>query len=303
MSSSFVLMYHRVVERRPDTRCWFERGTAVSPGALDRQLAWLREHFEVVPLEALLEPAALDGRGRVALTFDDGYTDTLDVAAAICARHRLAATCFGCSGPAFGGPPLWFDTWYSLVHLGLERGDWAAILVHLGIPPTFDLSSCVTGPPKRWLMGLGSEQRLDLLRALACAMNVPFPTSLQLKLDGLDRLRRLGWRIGGHGVDHVRLADCDVETVEHELAQSRRLLTEVGESHPLMFAYPDGSWNAGVVEAVARAGFAIACTTAPGSCSSAGNPLETPRLFARGEAAVPHGQLGSPQTRSCDHPE
>lgn len=296
MSSSFVLMYHRVVERRPDTQCWFERGTAVTPGALDRQLAWLRERFEVVPLEALLEPAALEGGGRVALTFDDGYTDTLDVAAAICARHRLVATCFGCAGPAFGGPPLWFDTWYSLVHLGLERGDWADLLVHLGFPPAFDLASCVTGPPKQWLTGLGSEPRRDILRALAYAMNVLPPASLQLELDGLVRLRRLGWRIGGHGVDHVRLADCDVETVEHELAQSRRLLTELGEPHPLMFAYPDGSWNPAVVEAVARAGFAIACTTAPCSCSAAGNPLETPRLFCRGESAVPHRQLGSPQT-------
>ena len=38
MSGPWVLMYHRVCERGADTRCWFERGTAVTPAALDRQL-------------------------------------------------------------------------------------------------------------------------------------------------------------------------------------------------------------------------------------------------------------------------
>lgn len=291
MSGPWVLMYHRVCDRGADTACWFERGTAVTPAALDDHLAWLRERFAIVPLEELHAPPRTDARPRAALTFDDAYVDTLEIAAQICARHGVAATCFASAGPALGGPALWFDTWYALVHAGIGRPAWDAALRRLGVPGPTDLPACVRGPAKQWLAGLSPGPRQDLLVDLAGALGVPLPPSRQLDLDGLRRLRRLGWRIGGHGVHHLRLDDCEVSIVTAELRGSRQLLTDVGESAPLLFAYPDGAWNERIVGAVVREGFAIACTVEAAPWTVPGERLAVPRVFCRGDSSFPHPLL------------
>lgn len=291
MSGPWVLMYHRICERGADTRCWFERGTAITPAALDRQLTWLRERFTVVPLEELHAPPPAGARPRAALTFDDGYVDTLEVAAPICARHGVAATCFASAGPARGGPALWFDTWYALVHAGLGRHGWDAALRKLGVPGVADLAAGVHGPVKQWLAGLQPDPRQELLGDLADALEVSPPTSRQLDVDGLRRLRRLGWRIGGHGVHHQRLGDCDEPTITTELRGSRQLLADVGEAAPLLLAYPDGSWSDFVVQAVASEGFAIACTVRSAPWTDPGARLTVPRVFCRGDARIPHRLL------------
>ena len=294
MSGPWVLMYHRVCERDAGTRCWFERGTAVTPAALDRQLAWLRERFAVVPLEELHAPARDDARPRAALTFDDGYVDTLDLAAPLCARHGVVATCFAAAGPARGGPGLWFDTWYDLVHAGLGRPSWDAALEDLGVPAAIDLAACVRGPAKQWLAGLPPGARRDRLGRLARALGVPLPGSRQLEVDGLRRLCRLGWRIGGHGVDHQRLEDCDQPALDGELRVSRQLLSDVSASGPLQFAYPDGSWNERAARAAALAGFEIACTVRSAPWTDPGDRLTAPRLFCRSDGPVPHPSLLDP---------
>lgn len=284
-------MYHRICERGPQTRCWFERGTAVTPAALDGQLTWLQEHFDIVGLEELARPTHAGARPRVALTFDDGYADTLTLAAPICTRHGVVATCFASAGPAGGGPALWFDTWYSLVHAGLGRHDWNDALRSLGGPPASDLAGCVHGAAKRWLAGLAPDAREALLDRLAHALGASLPTSYYLDGDGLHQLRRLGWRIGGHGVHHQRLGDCDAATVTRELRGSRQLLADVGEGGPLLFAYPDGDWNELIAQAVAAEGFAFACTVRSAPWTDPGERLTIPRVFCRGDAQVPHRLL------------
>jgi peptidoglycan/xylan/chitin deacetylase (PgdA/CDA1 family) len=291
VSGPWVLTYHRICERGADTRCWFERGTAVTPAAFESQLTWLQTRFDVLPLEQLHAPAPTGARPRVALTFDDGYVDTLTVAAEICASHGVVATCFASAGPAVGGPALWFDVWYALVHAGLGRYGWDAALSRLGSPPAIDLADCVHGPPRRWLAALAPGPREDVLGRLAAALGVPLPASGYLDLEGLRRLRRLGWRIGGHGVQHRRLADCDEWTAACELSGSRQLLSDVGERGSLLFAYPDGDWNELVARAVALEGFAFACTAQSAPWTDPGERLTVPRVACGGDAQVPHALL------------
>lgn len=291
MNGPWVLMYHRVCEREANTRCWFERGTAITPAALDRQLGWLLARFAVVPLEDLHAPRGPGDRPRVALTFDDGYADTLEIAAPICAHHGVVATCFASAGPARRGPGLWFDTWYALVHTGVGQRGWHATLTTLGVPEAADLAACVRGPAKRWLAGLSPDHRQALLERLAHALGVPLPVSRQLDLDGLRQLRRLGWRVGGHGFHHQRLADCDDPSLLLELQGSRQILADVGAPGPWLFAYPDGSWDGRIARAVSIAGFEIACTVHGAPWTAPDERLTVPRLFCRGDGQVAHPLL------------
>ena len=51
----------------------------VTPRNLGRQLDWLNTHFKIVPLDAMFDGSS--PRGRVAITFDDGYKSVFTEAA------------------------------------------------------------------------------------------------------------------------------------------------------------------------------------------------------------------------------
>ena len=99
-----VLMYHRIVEQEPshdpDHIC-----TSVT--RLDGHLAWLAAHsFLGVPVDLALRPAEPGEGRRFAITFDDGYEETLRLALPVLQAHALPATVFVVSGMV-GGHSAW----------------------------------------------------------------------------------------------------------------------------------------------------------------------------------------------------
>ena len=63
-----------------------------------RKLEWLRSHYNVVSLEALLSKDDDGDQRRVALTFDDGYENWLKNAAPVLEDFQAPAVFFVCSG-------------------------------------------------------------------------------------------------------------------------------------------------------------------------------------------------------------
>src|ERR1041385_5238512 len=86
-----IIMYHGTPRR--------------DAAALERQLRLVRLAFPVVPLDKLAERGK--GRARVALTFDDGLRNNVDVAYPILQKLGLTATFFVCPGLIERGQWLW----------------------------------------------------------------------------------------------------------------------------------------------------------------------------------------------------
>ncbi|MPY63591.1 polysaccharide deacetylase family protein [Streptomyces spongiae] len=84
-------MYHSVGDTSDDPY-----RLTVSPGRLARQLRWLRRRgLRGVSMADLLAARARgEGRNLVGLTFDDGYTDFVDVAIPLLREHGCGATVF-----------------------------------------------------------------------------------------------------------------------------------------------------------------------------------------------------------------
>jgi peptidoglycan/xylan/chitin deacetylase (PgdA/CDA1 family) len=78
---SRILTYHSVGHRAHEMN--------VTPDAFRAQMAWLADHFSVIPLAA-----AAKSEAGVALTFDDGYRDNLVNAAPVLESLGLPATVF-----------------------------------------------------------------------------------------------------------------------------------------------------------------------------------------------------------------
>ena len=80
-----VLIYHRVGSGTTSE-------VDLDVGVFDEQLAWLREHSEVVSLDTAIQTAG--ARPQVAITFDDGTADFVDHALPLLVRHGLPATLY-----------------------------------------------------------------------------------------------------------------------------------------------------------------------------------------------------------------
>jgi peptidoglycan/xylan/chitin deacetylase (PgdA/CDA1 family) len=85
-----VLVYHGVFRDVPA-----ELGGAVhnvTPWNLGRQLDWLNSHCKIVPLDAMFDGSS--PRGKVAITFDDGYKSVFTEAAPLLFRRGIPFTVF-----------------------------------------------------------------------------------------------------------------------------------------------------------------------------------------------------------------
>lgn len=247
----------------PTARIMLFHGTPRSDAAaLERQLRWLKRHFQVVPLRNLVSAAA-DSQGgverKVALTFDDGLRSHVEVAYPILHRLALPATFFVCPGLVDRGRWLWTDE----MHRRLARLDPAAraeLAQECGTPADI-------------------ERRVRE----ATAHFAPTPQEREaFDLAGWLELRRLDpalVTIGSHTLTHPVLPSLPAADLEREVRDSRRQLESRLQRPVEFFAYPDGATNPGV-ESCVRRHYRAAVTAQHGWVRRSADSVRLPRLTA-----------------------
>jgi peptidoglycan/xylan/chitin deacetylase (PgdA/CDA1 family) len=85
-----------------------------------------------------------------------------------------------------------------------------------------------------------------------------------------------GWEIGSHTCSHPHLTELDADSLEREMAESKAECERRIGRPCSTIAYPYGDYDARVVAAARRAGYAAACTL-PARFHAA-QPLEWPRV-------------------------
>jgi peptidoglycan/xylan/chitin deacetylase (PgdA/CDA1 family) len=104
----------------------------------------------------------------------------------------------------------------------------------------------------------------------------------ELRCMSWDELRELGghgWEIGSHTCSHPHLTELDPERLTDELARSRAACEQEMQQPCTALAYPFGSYDAKVVDAVAAGGYSAAVTLDERIVESlhGRGPLEVPR--------------------------
>ncbi len=99
-----ILFYHRVADEHPND--W-----TMSTRSFARQLAWLRDRFDIVSL-AEAQARITSGRNRqptACITFDDGYADNCRFAVPLLLKHQVPFTYFVSTNHVLRGEPFPHD--------------------------------------------------------------------------------------------------------------------------------------------------------------------------------------------------
>lgn len=279
-----VLLFHRVVT--PPERLASQPGIAVSAERFEEMLVCLSRHpvLALVPdAEILDRSGTADGRAPhfpVAITFDDGWRDTEEVALPILAAHRAPATLFVAAGYVGTDRLFWPERVLRSYAVRETRERARHARAHLGLREDADAETFISR-----LKEIDEREREALLAAIG-APRTADPAPL-LSWDGVRRLRAAGVRIGSHGLEHRILTRIPLEEAEVDLRAAReRIAAETGEA-PEALAYPNGDASVDVARAARRAGYRRAFVVAPVAAGVAAPGLPGDAPSVGGEARDP----------------
>lgn len=281
-------MYHRIGGDAFDP--W---GLVVTPARFAEQLDWLSKKRTVLPLTefAARHRDRTLPREAVALTFDDGYECSAEVAAPMLEQAELPATIFIPAELIQSARPFWWD---ELQHLILSTDREAVELcgenIHLGAKHPNDSRWAPGAPPvtprqvafHRVWKELGDmpptkvEAAMEILRG---SLSVSPPSSPKpMSVDQVRETASRGVEFGSHALTHPRLPTLGQAEKVREIRESVDRCTALCGTRPLAFAYPFGDFDAECEQLVAEAGFACACTTVAEPVAPGSRPFALPRI-------------------------
>ncbi len=254
-----VLMYHRFGPGDP---------RKLSADVLDAQLAFLRRHFNVVPLGELaarLKSGTAPEPYSVALTVDDAYADFGEYAYPVFRKHGIPVTLYVVSEFASGGMWLWWDAIRHLLDQAAEGSFRVAVA-----DSQVDISlSDAASRHQAWLSlaGIGAtlsptardQYLLDLQSAFS--LTLPVAPAREFAALSWDELRALDpdiVDIGAHTRTHPILSRCDTQRIVDEVAGSKQVIEAQIGRRISAFCYPNGDWSdvdERCIQAVRDAGF------------------------------------------------
>ena len=288
-----VFVYHRVAEPAHDP--WH---LSVAPKRFDEQLQVLRAFAPVLTLGRMLrelDAGTLPERA-VAVTFDDGYADTLLAAAPLLERHDVPATVHLCPDLLDGRTSFWWDALVRIVfspnslpehleiRIGREAIVWSATSEGSPAPPQPPGGARAELHVKLWaaLAPLRHETRRAALAELAAWAGLAQPDDPAARPMSRDEAARLAAGglvvIGAHTMTHPRLPDCSPERQKAEIEDSKAACEEIAGEPTEGFSYPFGAHAPETQRLVREAGFASACTTAAGPVSTSADRFLLPRI-------------------------
>jgi peptidoglycan/xylan/chitin deacetylase (PgdA/CDA1 family) len=231
---------------------------------LRRQVRHLMEAYTIVPLEEGLaevlsaQPVSQRKRPRLAITIDDGYADTYQLAYPLLRSFGVPATVFVTTDFIDTGRPPWTIRLREILRRTRRTTTrW---------PKCLDLSNLRSrAAAEATLMALWAdlepEERFESLRRFDRELEVSDQTLCAgLSWDHLREMARCGFGIGSHTVFHSILTRIDHQSLVMELSKSReRLEAELGCECRIV-AYPNGEVSSAVAKAAGDAGYVYGLT-------------------------------------------
>jgi peptidoglycan/xylan/chitin deacetylase (PgdA/CDA1 family) len=253
-----------------------------------RQLERLARRYRILGLEEIGRLIAGEGEeewpsASLALTFDDGYADNVELALPELQAVGVPASVFVTTGPLRGGDPLWTAELALLLRKSRRREVESGGEIHslADAEASWKTRRRLT---RDWAV-LPPREVAGRIRDLASALEVEYGQARGVIMDvvAARRWEEAGMTVGGHTVNHPNLAYQEEPVLREELEGSLRDLRESLARPVAAMAYP----NCGALPrhhapevslAAERAGFRLAVTSNSGFVRPGAEPLALPRI-------------------------
>lgn len=279
----------------------------VSPETLQLHIAFLRDHFEIVPLSLLAEKweEPSGGKPLCALTFDDGWWDFYRFAYPIFLQEKVPATVF--LPTDFIGTSRWFWT--------DELGEMLEQLAIAGLA-TVSRPLSALDPQVQTIIQTGShgvEAREDLFEVLKKLPAEQISNILDEVSEVIGFRRRarprafLTWQevqemfesghitFGSHTASHALLTTVSAPTVFDEMIRSKdALLTRgVANAASMSFSYPNGNHSPKIAASARAAGYKLAVVTTRGWHLPNADPYTIKRIAIHQDISDSNAMFGA----------
>ena len=277
--TTVILTYHRVLEKWEPTLDYSQPGMGVTVSTFERQLSFLEQYFEIVPLGTLLDDETVRRparRPRCVITFDDGWRDNYDLAFPILRKRAVPATIFLTTDFIGTDRVFWHtELLYLLLH-GQLSPFLGSDLALASYPKT--VRDCLRRCAGRTRVSCAADTDdvietvkatcdegmiQDLIQRLtrAAGLRRPFFAERRFFLDW-DQVREMaanGFEIGSHGCSHRIMTRLSTHEATQELLRSKaEIEARVGRA-VRHFAFPNEDANETLAGFAAQAGYRTAC--------------------------------------------
>lgn len=276
--AALILNYHRVIEKWDRALDYSQPGMVVTAATFDRQLCFLKDHFDIVSLGSLFAEATIDRparRPRCAITFDDGWRDNYDVAFPILRKYDIPATVFVATDFIGTERAFWHtELSYLLLEAAPEllRGELVSrawpepVRVYLSrlARSQREFSAVEIDPAIEMIKAMLDEETIEeLIQALGRAVGFSKPF-FQNRLFFLDwaqiaEMAASGIDIGSHSCSHRMLTRLPAEEAMAELVQSKAAIESRIGREVEHFAFPNEAASAALLRLATSAGYRAAC--------------------------------------------
>lgn len=274
-----ILLYHGIDrDGRKDLN-----GRFISEKELDAQLHFFKNHAQVVSLSDFFAGRFDPAIFTLALSFDDGYRNNLELALPLLERHGLPATFFLTAVREAGFDYLWTDFLdicsrhseqpVSIEGVDYQKKKWRGDYFHPDGRKLRDIARTAPWSFKQSMFG-------------AFAASGAFEEAAELRdyweQLSLRDIRQLAAsplaEIGAHGYWHNNLAALPFEDACQELRECKRFLEAASGRRISALSYPDGSYSPELVDIATKLGFERQLAVNFRSPTDAGIPVLRARL-------------------------
>ena len=273
-SGIVVLTLHRVLPPSDSLAMNSPAGMVVGQHSFDSLLGYLDSNCDIFAVNGSTPCWEHHShRTRVAITFDDGWLDTAEVAGPLALKHRIPLTVFVCPGLTGQISPFWPERIIATWRLAetSDRLSQAYSVVcadvfghHVQFRPgsTGNVEELINKVKK-----LSGEARQLFVQNLSDLMSespeypgMEATMNWQVILNWAEH----GNHVGAHGDRHEILTNLDAERARHEIDRSKHQIEINLNQQCDTFAYPNGSWSHEIKRLVIQAGFQQAFINSPG---------------------------------------
>ena len=240
---SLILCYHCFKgHNRPGT--FVDEEYCIDTNRFEQQMQMVSKYFECIPLEDILEAGTGEvkpKKGRIAVTFDDGYQSVKEMGLPILERYRIPATIF--IATKFVEEPHYLPWWDLLSYI--ERNYHGVLDIDVrGQHYQFNLNS--PGESREFKDKLGfflRDAAINTLREVV-AEEIELPRNGIMTIKEVKEIASLPLiTIGVHTHSHVNVAKCTKEELRSELEENKTKLSAWSGQDVKLLAFPYGKWR------------------------------------------------------------